>query len=384
MCNAQRLAYVFKSLSTLSVVVALTVVPRVSQAELFTTTNLVTDDPAANAAQITDPSLVNAWGISFSATSPFWVSANGSGRVTLYNVSHTDDTTTKQSLEVSIQGNGSVTGQVSNGTSAFNGNRFLFVSEDGTVSGWRPSLGTIAEILQSPSDANYKGVALATRGADTYLYAANFHSGAIDVLKGDAGAPNLSGNFTDPGLPAGYAPFNIQLLGDKLYVAYAVQGAGGDEQAGKGLGIVSAFDTNGSFQGRVGSTDSLNAPWGLAIAPNSFGSFAGDLLVGNFGDGTISAFNLANNSFVGQLNGLDGNPLTIDGLWGLTPGNGGAGGSADKIYFTAGPDDESHGLLGALNAVPEPSSLVLALVAVGMLAARGACTSIRRRRRAGH
>jgi uncharacterized protein (TIGR03118 family) len=377
MRNSQRLSYMFKSLSTLSVVVALTAVPRVTQAELFKTMNLVTDDPAAHPAQITDPSLINAWGMSFSPTSPLWVSANGSGRATVYNV-NANSTITKQSLEVSIPGNGSVTGQVFNGTAAFNGNRFLFVSEDGTVSGWRGALGTNAEVLQTPSTANYKGVALAANGANTYLYAANFQAGTIDVLKGDVGAPDLGGNFTDPGLPFGYAPFNIQLLGGRLYVAYAVQGAGGDEQAGQGLGIVSAFDTNGSFVGRVGPTDSLNAPWGLAIAPDSFGSFAGDLLVGNFGDGTISAFDLAQNTFVGQLAGLDGNPLMIDGLWGLTPGNDGAAGSADTIYFTAGPDDESHGLLGALNAVPEPSSLMLALVAVGMFTARGAFTWIRR------
>ena len=154
------------------------------------------------------------------------------------------------------------------------------------------ALGTTAETLQLPSsDAVYKGAALATSAATPICYAANFHSGAIDVLKGTAGAPDLAGQFTDPGLPAGYAPFNIQLLGGKLYVTYALQGSGKDEQDGAGLGFVNVFDTQGNFLARVASKGTLNAPWGLAIAPSSFGQFAGDLLVGNFGDGTINAFN---------------------------------------------------------------------------------------------
>jgi uncharacterized protein (TIGR03118 family) len=337
----------------------------------FIVTNLVTDNQAANPAQITDASLVNAWGISFGPTSPFWVSANGTGLANLYSVNPLTNATTKVGLSVTIPGDGSVTGQVFNGTSSFNGDRFLFVNEDGTISGWRGALGTNAEILQSPSpDANYKGAALATIAGNTYLYAANFHSGAIDVVKGTPGAPSLTGNFTDPSLPSGYAPFNIQLLGDKLYVTYAQQGAGKDEKKGPGLGFVSVFDTQGNFLGRVGSMGTLNAPWGLAIAPASFGSFAGDLLVGNFGDGTISAFNLATNTFAGQLPGLDGTPLVIDGLWGLTAGNGGSAGSTDTIYFSAGPADESHGLFGAISSVPEPTSLIMGLIGVGMLTGR--------------
>jgi uncharacterized protein (TIGR03118 family) len=335
--------------------------PMPAEAELFSQINLVTDDQTANSAQITDPHLVNAWGISFSSTSPFWVSANGTGLATLYSVNPLTNATAKMGLEVSIPGDGSVTGQVFNGTSAFNSDRFLFVSEDGTISGWRGALGTNAETLQLASDAVYKGTALATISGNTYLYAANFHSGAIDVLKGTPGAPDLPGTFTDPTLPSGYAPFNIQLLGGKLYVTYALQGSGKDEQAGPGLGFVSVFDTQGNFLGRVGSMGTLNAPWGLAIAPQSFGSFAGDLLVGNFGDGTINAFNLATNTFVDQLAGLDGNPLMIDGLWGLTAGNDGSAGSTNTIYFSAGPNDEANGLFGVIQVtpVPEPSTMLL-------------------------
>jgi uncharacterized protein (TIGR03118 family) len=342
-----------------------------SNAGEFYTKNLVTDNQAVNGAQVTDDHLVNAWGISFGPQTPFWISANGSGISTLYSVDPFTNVTAKLGLEVSIPGDGSVTGQVFNGTSAFNGDRFLFVSEDGTISGWRGALGTTAEILQSPSpDAYYKGAALLTISGNTYLLAANFHSGTIDVLKGNSGIPDLTGKFTDPNLPANYAPFNIQLLGDKLYVTYALQGSGKDEQDGRGLGIVNVFDTQGNLLGRVGSMGTLNAPWGLAIAPSSFGSFAGDLLVGNFGDGMINAFDLSNNSFAGQLLGTDGQPLKIDGLWALTAGNGSSAGDTNTIYFSAGPNDESHGLFGVLSAVPEPSSLILASIALTVLAVR--------------
>jgi uncharacterized protein (TIGR03118 family) len=291
---------------------------------------------------------------------------------TLYSVNQLTNAPTKLGLEVTIPGDGGVTGQVFNTNiagGAFNKDAFLFVSEDGTISGWRAALGTTAETLQSASDAVYKGTALATIGSNTYLYAANFHSGAIDVLKGTAGAPNLTGNFTDPSLPLGYAPFDIRLLGDKLYVTYALQGSGKDEQHGAGFGFVSVFDTQGNFLGRVASQGTLNAPWGLAIAPSSFSQFAGDLLIGNFGDGTINAFNLTTGKFDGQLLGADGKPLVVDGLWGLIAGNDGLAGNSNTIYFSAGPQDESNGVFGALSVVPESSSVVLGLIAVGMVAA---------------
>jgi len=341
------------------------------KAESFAVTNLVTDNQAVNSAKITDPNLVNAWGISYGATSPFWVSDNGTGVSTLYQVDPGTNIPTKLGLTVTIQGDGSVTGQVFNSNaSAFIGDAFLFVNEDGIVSGWRGALGTMTERFTLPSDAVYKGVALSTVGGNTYLLAANFHSGNIDVIKGNAGSPDLTGKFTDPALPATYAPFNIQALDGKIYVSYAVQGAGKDEQAGPGLGIVSVFDTQGNFLGRVtGPGGTLNAPWGMAIAPTSFGSLAGDLLVGNFGDGTINAFNLTSDKFDGQLKGADGKPLVIDGLWGLTVGNDTKAGSSQNLYFSAGPNDESNGLFGVIRAIPEPSSVVLALLGVTVVAA---------------
>jgi uncharacterized protein (TIGR03118 family) len=343
-----------------------------ARAEPFAVTNLVTDDQTVNKAQITDTSLVNAWGISFGPTSQFWVSDNGSGVATLYNVNPLTNATSKVGLTVTIPGDGTVTGQVfSNVAGSFNGDVFLFVSEDGTISGWRGALGTTAETLALGDPANvYKGAALATIGSNTYLYAANFHAGTIDVLKGNAGAPDLASNFTDPGIPSGYAPFDIKNLGGKLYVTYALQnGAKHDDLAGPGQGFVSVFDLQGNFLGRVASQGTLNSPWGLAIAPSSFGAFAGDLLVGNFGDGTINAFHLGTNSFDGQLPGPSGDPIAIDGLWGLTPGNGGGAGDPLSIYFSAGPSGESHGLFGVIAPAPEPTTLALlglALAGIGL------------------
>jgi uncharacterized protein (TIGR03118 family) len=367
-----------------------------SRAGVFSVTNLVTDDQAVNRAQITDTFLKNAWGISRSAGSPFWVSDNATGVTTLYKVNPTTNATTKVILGsppdasggvvIPPPGAGTPTGQVFNtaaATGAFNGDLFLFVSEDGTISGWRGALGTMAEILQSPSIDNvYKGTTLVTTGGHSYLLSANFRAGTIDVIKGDTGAPDLTGKFTDPNLSAGYAPFNVQTLGSTVYVTYALQDSTKhDDDPGAGHGFVSAFDLQGNFLGRIGAMGALNSPWGLAIAPSSFGSFAGDLLVGNFGDGTINVFSPdpAAPGFLGQLSGTNGKPIAIDGLWGLMVGNDGNGGSSQRLYFSAGPNDESNGLFGVLQAVPEPSSMVLGLAAVGLLAGRWTWKNSKRR-----
>lgn len=337
-------------------------------------TNLVTDDQAAHAATIVDPDLKNPWGMSFSPTSPFWVSNNGSGTSTLYTVNPVTQVPTKVALTVTIPGTGSVTGQVFNPGTGFNGDRFLFVSEDGTISGWRGALGTTAEVLATGSSQNvYKGAAFGDIGVDSYLYAANFRNGSIDVIKGSTLAPDLSGTFVDPNLPAGFAPFNIQNLGGTLFVTYAQHDSGGlDEVAGAGLGIVDRFDLNGVLLGRVATGGALDAPWGLAIAPASYGSLAGALLVGNFGDGRISAFDIATDAYLGQLFDDTGAVLAIDGLWSLASGNGASGGSNDNIYFTAGPDGEAHGLVGVLSVVPgsgvpEPASIALVGIALATM-----------------
>ena len=368
-----------------------------ARGDVISVTNLVSDDQAVNSAQITDPFLKNAWGISHSTGSPFWVSDNATGVATLYSVNPTTNVTTKVivgsppdpsgGVVIPPVGSGTPTGQVFNtaNATAFNSDLFLFVSEDGTISGWRGALGTTAEVLQLAQNTNvYKGTTLVSTGGHSYLLSANFRAGTIDVLKGEAGAPDLAGKFLDPNLPSGYAPFNIQVLGGRIYVTYALQdSAKHDDDPGAGHGFVTAFDTQGNFLGRIASMGTLNSPWGLAIAPTSFTSFASDLLVGNFGDGTISVFsaNPATPGFLGQLPGTDGKPIVIDGLWGLILGNDGNGGSSQQIYFSAGPNGETNGLFGVLQSVqsvPEPSSMALELAAVVMLVGRWAWKNRRR------
>jgi uncharacterized protein (TIGR03118 family) len=361
------------SLPALAAAALLCAAPLSSRAVPVSVTNLVTDSQAANPAQITDPGLVNGWGLSYSPTSPFWVSSNGAGTSTLYRVDPATQSTAKVPLVVTIPGAGNVTGQVFNsgGAGQFNGDAFLFVSEDGTVSGWRGALGTNAEALVSVGGI-YKGAALATLGGNSYLYGADFGRGAIDVFKGNVGAPNLTGSFTDPNLPSGYVPFNVQNLAGSLFVTYARrEGNDTDETAGAGFGFVDRYDLQGNLIGRVASGGVLDAPWGLAIAPSSFGALAGALLVGNFGDGHISAFNFTTDAYLGQLTTGNGQALAIDGLWALSVGNDGGAGSSQSLYFTAGPGDESHGLFGVMQAVPETNAMAMLLAGLAMLAWRG-------------
>jgi len=358
------------TLRTFSLGCFLALAPTIAHAGPVTVTNLVTDKQAANPAKITDPALLNAWGLASSPTGPFWVSSNGGGVSTVYSVNPTTQATTKLGLTVAIPGDGSVTGQVFNPTGGFNNDAFLFVSEDGTVSGWRSALGTTAEILQTPGSASYTGAALSVIGGNHYLYAADFAGGKIDVIKGNAGAPDLAGSFTDPTLPSGYAPFNIQNIGNTLYVAYALVGPDGDEVAGAGLGFVDSFDLAGTMLGRIAGGGALNAPWGLAIAPSGFGDMAGNLLVGNFGDGRISRYDPTNGTFLGQLQTTGGSAVSIEGLWALGVGNGGSAGSASSVYFTAGPDGETHGLFGVLTAsVPELQTWAMMIVGFGVVGA---------------
>jgi len=248
-------------------------------------------------------------------------------------------------------GSGTPTGQVFNtgGAGTFDGNSFLFGSEDGTISGWQNALGTTAERLNFANPANvYKGTTLATTGGHSYLLSANFRAGTIDVLKGEAGTPELAGNFTDPGTPANFAPFNIQLLESRIYVTYALQDATKqDDVAGAGNGFVDVYDGSGALLRRFASRGHLNAPWGIAQAPASFGPFDNAILIGNFGDGHINAYNPTNGAFEGQLQ-EPGGPIEIEGLWGLAFGNGATAGSANTLYFAAGPNDELDGLFGMI------------------------------------
>ena len=324
--------------------------------------NLVSDLPGV--AKFMDPDLVNPWGIAFSSTSPLWISDNGSGFATIYNGAGV-----KQGLVVSIPapggGQGAPTGQVFHSGAGFNGDAFLFSTEDGTIAGWRGALGTTAELPvdRSGLGAVYKGLALATSSGNSYLYATDFHNGTVDVFDSTFTKVTLGGSFTDPSIPAGFAPFGIQAFGGKIYVTYAMQDAAmHDDVACPGCGYLDVFNTDGTFVQRLVSQGALNSPWGLAWAPGNFGAFSGDLLVGNFGDGTINAFNPTTGAQIGTIDGTNGMPLVNLGLWGLAFGNGAQGTSTNSLYFTAGipgPDNiEDHGLFGAV-VTPEPGTLTL-------------------------
>jgi uncharacterized protein (TIGR03118 family) len=336
--------------------------PNVGQ-NAFRQTNLVSDIPGG--ARVLDPSLVNPWGIAQSATSPFWVSNNGTGTSTLYGGDVTGSPLFKNTLTVTIPG-GANTGVVFNGGSAFvitdgsgtSAARFIFATEAGTIAAWRA--GTTAVTKVTTPNAVYKGLAIGTVGSDSFIYAANFKNGSIDVFGTNFTAINFGpGTFIDPAIPVGYAPFNIQNLGGKLYVTYALKDADGeDDVPGPGNGYVDVFGLTGTFQGRLISVGVLNSPWGLALAPANFGPFDNTLLVGNFGDGRVNAFDTNTGVFVGTMNDQAGNPLEIEGLWALNFGNGVGGGDLNSLYFTAGIGEESHGIFGSLVAAAPAPALV--------------------------
>ncbi len=332
----------------------------------FEQINLVSDQ--AGVASLTDPDLVNSWGLSASPGtddapgSPLWVSDNGTDKTTVY--AGNPDGTVSQFLDVDVT-SGEPTGTVFNTDSTgfvihdAAGNsgpaRFLFDTESGAIDGWNPAVGggSMTEVaVDNGANAVYKGLAIATASdGNTYLYAANFRSGQIEVYDDTFTPVELPGGvFVDPRIPAGYAPFNIQELNGMLYVTFAKQDASlKDDVAGQGHGFVDVFTNDGAFVRRLVTHGVLNSPWGLAIAPDSFGRLGGALLVGNFGNGHINAFNATTGAHIGQLRGMHGKPIVIDGLWALMFGNGNAA-KTNELVFSAGPDDESHGLLGKIVA----------------------------------
>jgi uncharacterized protein (TIGR03118 family) len=324
----------------------------------FRETDLISNIPGR--AQHLDTNLVNPWGISASGSSPMWVSDNNAGVTTLYDgAGNGFPPPPNGPLVVKIpqpdgSDGGTPTGTVFNGGGGFNGDRFLFATEDGTIAGWNPAVNfTRARIEVDRSavglGAVYKGLAIGNNGVADHIYASNFRFGTIEVFDGSYTMVTLSGSFTDPGIPAGFAPFNIQNLGGVLYVTYAMQKPDKhDDQSGPGFGYVDAYDLNGQLLRRVASAGTLNSPWGLAIAPASFGNFHNNLLVGNFGDGRINAYNLGTGAFRGQLKSETSAPIEIPGLWGLRFGNGGVGASPNTLYFAAGINDEQDGLFGSI------------------------------------
>jgi uncharacterized protein (TIGR03118 family) len=256
---------------------------------------------------------------------------------------------------------------VFNGTSDFvirapNGDSapafFIFVSEDGAITAWNPNVpkpapSTQAQLAVDVPDAVFKGVTIASDGANNFLFATDFHNGQVDVFdKNFAPVAEAKGAFADSRIPAGFAPFNIQNIGGRLFVTFAQQDAARhDNLDGPGKGFVDVFDVHGNLEQRLASRGPLNSPWGLALAPAGFGKFGGDLLVGNFGDGHINAFDPTTGQFVGALRAANGQPVAIPGLWGLAFGNGVTVGDKGTLFFSSGPDDETHGLFGSLKPV---------------------------------
>ncbi len=331
-------------------------------ANVYVQQNLVSN--VAGQAAVTDPNLVDPWGISLSTSSPFWVSNHLSGTSTLYsgNGAITAVVVAIPPGKAST-GLGRPTGQVQNASSGFilqNGTKasFIFATEDGTIQAW--NTGTIAQIMvdNSTAGAVYKGLAINPSATAPLIYAANFNSGKIDVFSSTFAPTAAAGGFTDPNLPAGFAPFNIWNLNGQLYVTYAKQDANKLlDVAGAGNGFVDVFDFNGNLLNRLVSNGSLNSPWGVAIAPAGWGAFGGALLVGNFGNGQINAFNLTTGALLGTLQNAAGTSITIPGLWAIVFGGNGSRSDANTLYFAAGVPNGSPTKSGLLGSLAPPSAI---------------------------
>src|SRR4030088_2091299 len=306
-------------------------------------TNLVAN--ASGVANNTDPQLSNPWGISFLPGNPFWIANNNGGTSTLY-----DGQGNKQGLVVGIPvasvnpcSPGCPTGTVANSSTDFNGGAFIFDTEDGIVANWTGANNAVVAFDNSASAAVYKGLALLSNGSGNFLLAANFRTGTVDVLDRNFKVTSLAGSFTDPNLPAGFAPHGIHIINNHVYVAYAMQdGPKHDSQPGAGLGQVDIFDTNGNLLSTfVAAGGRLNAPWGVVATPPTFGTFPNAILIGNFGDGTINAFD-ATGKFLGQLTDSSNHALVNPGLWDMVFGGGGASGDPGTLYLTAGGGNQPN------------------------------------------
>jgi uncharacterized protein (TIGR03118 family) len=328
----------------------------------YTVTTLVTDI-AGPTPPNHDPNLVNGWGLARSATSPWWVADNGpdpsTSKSTLYNAAGAINPLVVNVLGgptgavfAGVAGNFPIatTATTTTGPAAF-----IFATENGDIRAWRGGTAAlVAPTTGIAAGAVFKGLAIAqpTPGSPL-LYATDFHNAQVDVFNGAWQNVAPAGAFTDPGIPDGFAPFGIQTIGSNVFVTYGKQDADAhDEVDAQSLGFVDEYDLQGNLVARVAQRGQLNGPWGLAMAPASFGRYAGDLLVGNFGDGQINAYTQNGGGWHhdGTLRSSDGGKLVIDGLWALQFGNAGQNGNPDTLFFTAGPNDESDGLFGTITS----------------------------------
>jgi uncharacterized protein (TIGR03118 family) len=327
-----------------------------AQTSTFVQTNIISDVPGT--ASVTDPTLNNPWGVSVGPA--IWIDAPGSG---LVKVDTAAGATVIPSVTIpaasSTAAHGSPSGTVYNSAgTGFNipGNTsalFLFGTLDGTIAAWNASSGTqaVTVVNNASTKASYTDIALDTNATGTFLLAADFSLGTVDVFSSNFTQTKLAGSFTDPTIPTGYSPFGIHSIGGMVYVTYAqVNPANGSETVGAGTGYVDVFDSNGNFIQRAISQSVLNAPWGMALAPESFGSFGGDLLVGNFGDGVINAFNPTTFAFAGSLDKSGGTAIANPGLWEIFFGQGGTLGDPNTLYFAAGINGGRDGLFGSIGA----------------------------------
>ena len=318
-------------------------------------------------ADVTDPNLVNPWGVAFNPNAVVWIADNGSGVSTLY-----DGTGAAVPLVVAIPsaknggGVGHPTGLVFNSSADFvvkkggvsGASAFLFAGEDGTISGWSPGVDlthAVRVIDHSTAGSIYKGLALGGDGSTHLIYVTDFHNRRVEVYDAHFARINRPGAFQDNAIPANFAPFGIQNVNGDIVVTYAKQdSAAEDDVAGAGFGFVDVFDAKGALTRRLVTRGALNAPWGIAMAPASFGRFGGALLIGNFGDGAINAYNPVSGQWLGALSDSAGKPLHLDGLWGLSFGNGVAGQATNALYYAAGPNDEKDGVYGVIRAATRP------------------------------
>jgi uncharacterized protein (TIGR03118 family) len=328
---------------------------------VFQQTNIVSDIPGLAAS--TDHNLINPWGLSQDpASGRFRVSDNGTGLSTVYDAhGNPHPTTVEIPLPAGGTGTAAPTGNVRNTTSGFviseHGRSapadILFATEEGTITAWNPRVDKNHALVaadNSASGAVYKALTMGNNSRGTFLYATNFHNGTVDVFDSHFHQVQLAGSFTDPNLLAGFAPFGIKNINGTLFVTYAEQDADKhDDVAGVGNGFIDEFDSNGNLLERFASQGALNSPHGMAVAPADFGAFSNALLVGNFGDGRINAFDLKTGRFLGQLVDAGGHPIANVGIWGMTFGNGAGGTRANTLYFVAGINGEKDGLFGAIS-----------------------------------